>query len=137
MLDVLAYALLGLFLLMVPGFLFMLVLYPRLGSLDFWERMGGSLGLGVLLLIYVGFVVAKPGLKMLEAWPFIGAVSILCVVLGFLAYLRGGFGVITAYERAVFGFFRRFRPPKPPEQPQPPQPEERPEQPPEQRGEEN
>ena len=144
MLDVLAYVLLGLFLLMVPGFLFTLVLYPRKESLDFWERMGVSLGLGVLLLIYVGFAVAQPGLKLLEAGPFVGAVFGVCVVLFVLAYLRGGLGVLIAYERATMRIFRKFvprRPPKPPEpeQPQPPQPEQpqerAPEQPPEQKSE--
>lgn len=136
MIEVLAYALLGLFLIMVPGFLFTLVLYPRLGSMDFWERMGGSLALGVLLLIYVGFTVAR--LKRLEALPFVGVVSVLCVALGLVAYLRGGFEVITAYKRAAPDFFRklkraapdffrRFKPPKPPEPSQPKEPEAQPE----------
>ena len=129
MLDVIAYVLLGLFLLMVPGFLFTLVLYPRVGRLDFWGRMGLSLGLGVLLLIYVGFVVAQPGLKMLEAGPFVGVVLAVCVGLAFLAYLRGGFEVIIVYKRAATRIFQKFRPPKPPSPPPAPQPEQLPEQP--------
>lgn len=113
---------LGLFVLMVPGFLFSLVLYPRREGFDFWKRMGASLGLGVLLLVYVGFVLAQPGARMLEATPFIGAVLTACVVFTILAYLRGGFEVVTAYERAVMGTFRKLGPSKPPQQPPAPQP---------------
>ncbi|MDH5443552.1 MAG: hypothetical protein OEX16_04525, partial [Hadesarchaea archaeon] len=80
MLDVLAYVLFGLFLLMVPGFLFTLVLYPRRESLDFWQRMGVSLGLGVLVLIYLGFVLVQPSLKMLTLVPFVLAVFGVCLL---------------------------------------------------------
>lgn len=152
MLDVLVYVLFGLFLLMVPGFLFTLVLYPRRESLDFWERMGVSLGLGVLVLIYLGFVLAQPGVKMLTLVPFILAVLGVCLLFVFIAYWRGGLEVAIIYERALMrkisrlGYVRalmrkisRLRPPKPkpvppeekptpPEQPHPP--EERPAQPP-------
>jgi len=118
--------LLGLFVLMVPGFLFSLVLYPRREGFDFWKRMGASLGLGVLLLIYVGFVLAQPGARMLEAAPFIGAVLTACVVFAILAYLRGGFEVVTAYKRAAVGAFRKLGPSKPPQQPPAPQPPQQP-----------
>jgi len=155
MLDVLVYVLFGLFLLMVPGFLFTLVLYPRRESLDFWERMGVSLGLGVLVLIYLGFVLAQPGVKMLTLVPFILAVLGVCLLFVFIAYWRGGLEVAIIYERALMrkisrlGYVRalmrkisRLRPPKPkpvppeekptpPEQPPPPKelpapPEEKP-----------
>ncbi len=155
MLDVLVYVLFGLFLLMVPGFLFTLVLYPRRESLDFWERMGVSLGLGVLVLIYLGFVLAQPGVKMLTLVPFILAVLGVCLLFVFIAYWRGGLEVAIIYERAlvrkisrlryVRALMRkisRLRPPKPkpvppeekptpPEQPHPPEelpapPEEKP-----------
>lgn len=127
---------LGLFVLMVPGFLFSLVLYPRRGGLDFWKRMGVSLGLGVLLLIYVGFILAQPGIRMLEAIPFIGAVLAACVVFAIVAHLRGGFEVVTAYKRAAVGAFRKLGPSKPPEQPPAPKPEQVPEQVPEKSPEE-
>jgi len=119
MLDIIGYVLLGIFLLMVPGFLFSLVLYPKLGSLDFWARVGMSLGLGVMLLIYVGFFIAKPELRMLQFTPFVGVTVGLCVVLTILAYLRGGAEVVIAYTRAVVRFFRKFRTPKPPQTPAP------------------
>ena len=155
MLDVLVYVLFGLFLLMVPGFLFTLVLYPRRESLDFWERMGVSLGLGVLVLIYLGFVLAQPGVKMLTLVPFILAVLGVCLLFAFIAYWRGGLEVAIIYERALMRKISRLRyvralmrkisrlrPPKPkpvppeekptaPEQPHPPEelpapPEEKP-----------
>ncbi len=133
MLDVFVYALFGLFLLMVPGFLFTLVLYPRRESLDFWERMGVSLGLGVLVLIYLGFVLAQPGLKMLTLVPFVLAVFGVCLLFTLIAYWRGGLEIAIAYERALMQKISRLRPPKPAppeEKPTPPElpppPEERP-----------
>jgi len=148
MLEVPVYVLFGLFLLMVPGFLFTLVLYPRRESLDFWERMGVSFGLGVLVLIYLGFVLAQPGLKMLTLTPFVFAVFGTCLLFAFIAYWRGGLGVAIIYwrwlmqkisrlryARALMQKIRRLRPPKPkpvppeekPTQPKPPPPpEERP-----------
>jgi len=153
MLDVFAYVFLGLFLLMVPGFLFTLVLYPRREGLDFWERMGVSLGLGVLVLIYLGFVLAQPGLKMLNLAPFVLAVFGICPLFALIAYWRGGLRVIVAYKRALMQKVSKLGPPKPkpappekkpipPELPPPPKelpappeekpvpPEERPPQPP-------
>jgi len=148
MLEVPVYVLFGLFLLMVPGFLFTLVLYPRRESLDFWERMGVSFGLGVLVLIYLGFVLAQPGLKMLTLAPFVLAVFGACLLFAFIAYWRGGLGVAIIYgrwlmrkisrlryARALMQKIKRLRPPKPkpvppeekPTQPKPPPPpEERP-----------
>ncbi len=122
MLDVFAYVLFGLFLLMVPGFLFTLVLYPRRESLDFWERMGVSLGLGVLVLIYLGFVLAQPSLKMLTLVPFVLAVLGVCLLFALIAYWRGGLEVAIIYERALMRKLSRLRPPKP----KPVPPEEKP-----------
>ncbi|KUO39574.1 MAG: hypothetical protein AVW05_04280 [Hadesarchaea archaeon DG-33] len=113
MLDVLAYVLFGLFLLMVPGFLFTLVLYPRKESLDFWQRMGVSLGLGVLVLIYLGFVLAQPGLKMLTLAPFVLAVFGVCLLFALIAYWRGGLEVAIIYERALMRKISKLRQPKP------------------------
>jgi len=135
MLDVLAYVLLGLFFLMAPGFLFTLVLYPRRESLDFWGRMGVSLGLGVLVLIYLGFVLAQPGVKMLTLAPFILAVFGVCLLFALVAYWRGGLEVALIYGHALMRKISRLRPPKPKpvppeEKPTPPEPplppEERP-----------
>jgi len=146
MLDVLVYVLLGLFVLMTPGFLFTLVLYPRRESLDFWARMGMSLGLGVLVLIYLGFVLAQPGVKMLTLVPFVLAVFGTCLLFAFIAYWRGGLGVAIIYwrwlvrkisrlryARALMRKISRLRRPKPKpvppeEKPTPPEPPPQPEQ---------
>ncbi len=149
MLDVLAYVLFGLFILMAPGFLFTLVLYPRKESLDFWQRMGVSLGLGVLVLIYLGFVLAQPGLKMLTLAPFVLAVFGVCLLFALIAYWRGGLDVAIIYERALMRKISKLRQPKPkpvppeekpipPKLPPPPKepptpPEEKPAPPPEER----
>ena len=109
MLEVPVYVLLGLFLLMVPGFLFTLVLYPRRESLDFWGRMGVSLGLGVLVLIYLGFVLAQPGLKMLTLVPFVLAVFGVCLLFVFIAYWRGGLQVAIIYARALMRKISKLR----------------------------
>jgi len=122
MLDVLAYALFGLFLLMVPGFFFTLVLYPRKESLDFWQRIGVSLGLGVLVLIYLGFVLAQPSLKMLTLAPFVLAVFGVCLLFALIAYWRGGLEVAIIYARALMQKISKLRPPKP----KPVPPEEKP-----------
>jgi len=107
MLDIIGYVALGLFLLVVPGFLFSLVLYPKLESLDFWARVGVSLGLGALLLIYVGLFVARPELRMLQFAPFAGVTLALCVALAILAYVRGGAEVVVAYTRAAVRSLRK------------------------------
>jgi uncharacterized membrane protein len=121
MLDIIGYVLLGIFLLIIPGFLFSLVLYPKLENLDFWSRAGVSLGLGVILLIYVGFFIANPELRMLQPAPFIGVTLGLCVALAILAYLRGGAEVVLAYTRAVVRFFKS-KTSKPSQTPTPSQP---------------
>ncbi len=113
MLDVLAYVLFGLFVLMAPGFLFTLVLYPRKESFDFWQRMGASLGLGVIVLIYLGFVLAQPGLKMLALAPFVLAVFGVCLLFALIAYWRGGLDVLIIYERALMRKISKLRRPKP------------------------
>jgi uncharacterized membrane protein len=107
MFEIIGYVLLGLFLLLVPGFFFSLVLYPKSGDMDFWTRVGVSLGLGTLLLIYVGFFIAKPEMRMLQLAPFVGMTVGACAVLAILAYIRGGAEVVLTYARAVIRTFRR------------------------------
>ena len=119
-------------LIMAPGFLFSLVLYPKLGDFDFWARVGASFGLGILVAAYIGFAIARAG--MLQLVPFVGVDLTLCVVFAILAYFRGGFEVISAYTQAALKVLRKLRPPKPPKPPIP-QLEQPKEQPPEQKGE--
>lgn len=92
---------LGAFLLMVPGFLFSAILYPKPDGIDAWTRAGMSFGLGVMLLLYVGYFLAKPDLRLLEAAPFLGSVAGLCAVLAVIAYFRGGLGLIPLYARRL------------------------------------
>ena len=137
MLDVVGYVIMGLILLMVPGFLFSTVLYPKKESLDFWARMGVSLGLGAMLATIVGYAISLPGVSTLSLGPFVIATLIICVALGILTYLRGGFGVLDTYKSGFSKIFRRQKPqqelpakvseePKPatPEEPQTKTPEE-------------
>ncbi len=126
MLEEFGYIILGCFVLFVPGFFLTLVFFPKLGQLDFWARVGASVGLGVLALIYVGMVLARPGWGMLKLTPFLAAVVALSCVCAVLAYLRGGFKVLAAYKRVVTQKIGKLRPPKP----KPAPPEEMPIQPP-------
>ena len=125
--EAVLYSLLGLIVLFAPGFLLTLALYPKREQLDFWQRVAASVGLSVLVLIYVGFVLAQPGLRMLRSGPFLGAVFAVCVFFALLAYLRGGFEVLATYWRVVVPVLQRLKPPprpkvQPPEE-KPPQAE--------------
>jgi len=91
---------LGLFLLLVPGFLFSAVLYPK-PTLDAWTRAGMSLGLGIMLLLYVGYFLAKPELRLLDAYPFVLSVLGICAVLGVIAYFRGGLQLFAPHLRRL------------------------------------
>jgi uncharacterized membrane protein len=134
MIDAALYVILGVILLMVPGFLLSTVLYPRVDRFDFWTRMGASLGLGTMLAVIVGFSIAMPGISALSLVPFVEVTAVLCIAFAVLTYLRGGFKVVSAYRD---GFLRIVRPKGPPkheetvkaeEMPKPPEtkPEETP-----------
>ena len=110
MLEELGYIILGLLLLFVPGFLFTLVIYPRLDQLDFWERLAVSGGIGVLVLIYVGVLLARQEWRLLQAAPYIGTVVALCCVFAGVAYWRKGFNVPITYARTVLRVFRGQKP---------------------------
>jgi len=124
MLETLGYILLGLFMLFVPGFLLTLVFFPKPGSLDFWERVAVSLGLGVMVLIYIGVVLARPEWKTLSLVPFTEAVLILCGFFAVAAYLRKGYAVVAIYGRRVMRVIHKPRPPAPPPTQPPAQPTE-------------
>ena len=119
MLETLGYILLGLFMLFAPGFLLTLVLFPKPKNLDFWERVAVSLGLGVMVLFYIGVVLARPEWKLLSLVPFTEAVLILCGFCAVAAYLRGGMAVPAAYARTVMRVVRKPKPSAEPTQEQP------------------
>lgn len=124
MLQIVGYIILGMILVMVPGFLFSTVLYPKNENLDFWTRMGVSLGLGSMLAAFVGFSIAMPGIRSLSLEMFTIATLVVCIVLGILTYLRGGFTVLAAYRNRALKILRRQKAPlqqpptEPTEQPQ-------------------
>lgn len=84
------YIILGAITILVPGFFLSLLLYPKRDDLDFWERVGVSVGLGVLALILITVVLAQPGLKAMQARPFFGMVAALSVVCITISYWTGG-----------------------------------------------
>lgn len=87
-----------------PGFLASLTLFPRPGDLDFWKRMGVSFGLGLLVLVYLGFILAHQHLLLPR--PFLGYLLLSCGILGLIGFLRGGFEVVSYY----LGFLKLKRP---------------------------
>jgi outer membrane biosynthesis protein TonB len=119
MLETAAYILLGLFVIFGPGFLLSLVLFPKPGDFDFWQRVAVSFGLGVMLSIYIGAALSRPQIKALTLLPFTEGALILFGVFAVLAYLRGGMAVPAAYVRAVMRAARKPKPPTPPAQEQP------------------
>jgi len=99
----------GIFTVMIPGFLSSLIVFPQPSDLDFWKRVAVSFGLGILVLIYIGFALAHAGLLLIR--PFFASFLIACGILGFLAFVRGGFRVVSYYLH----YLPFFRPrPKPP-----------------------
>lgn len=119
MLEIVAYILLGLFVIFGPGFLLSLVLFPKPGDFDFWQRVAVSFGLGVMLSIYIGAVLSRPQFKALTLVPFTEGALILFGFFAVLAYLRGGMAVPAAYARAVMRAARKPKPPTPPAEEQP------------------
>lgn len=117
MLETVGYILLGLFLLLAPGFMLTLIFFPKVESLDFWKRMGLSLGFGVMALFYIGVVLSRPDWRMLRFEPFLVSVLILCGICAVVAYLRGGLAVPATYLRTVARAIHKPKPPAPPPAP--------------------
>lgn len=80
---------LGAFLLFIPGFLFTLALFPKRKDLTPLTRAAWSLGLGVVVALYVGVALARPDLKMLRLEPFLLAIAVFCAACAVVAYFRG------------------------------------------------
>ncbi|MBC7219728.1 MAG: hypothetical protein H5T49_06340 [Hadesarchaea archaeon] len=109
MLEAAGYVIIGLILVLVPGFLLSIVLYPKRENLDFWSRAGTSLGLGAMIAALVGYVISMPGLSVLSLGSFVMGTLIVCIILAIIAYLRGGFGVIFWYKTQILCKFRKQR----------------------------
>lgn len=95
MISELAYLLGGFLIILIPGFLFSITLYPQPRSLDFWERTGVSLGLGVLILLYEVSMLAR--LKSLTLQPFLLSVVVVSVFLSVGVFLRRGIRAMKEY----------------------------------------
>lgn len=89
MIGAILYGLLGLMILLLPGFLLSLVAYPKKDQLELSSRLMMSFGLGVLLQLYVGFFLARMGLLSLS--PFLLSSLLLCLGLGLVAWVRGAY----------------------------------------------
>ena len=76
------------FALFVPGFTLTLVLYPKPGKIDVWERAALSLGFSVLVLIYTGVIFAMPQIKMLSLVPITGTLAVFSIVCVLIGYMR-------------------------------------------------
>ena len=89
MLELVGAVFLGLFLLLIPGFLFSLALFPKRVDLTPLVRAAWSLGLGVVVALYAGVALARPELRMLGLEPFLLAIAVFCAACAAVAYLRG------------------------------------------------
>lgn len=89
MTETILYGLLGSVILLLPGFLLSLIVYPEKGQLDGPSRLMVSFGLGVLLQLYLGIFLAKLGL--LFFLPFFLSTLLLCFGLGLVAWMRGAY----------------------------------------------
>lgn len=88
MIGKIAYLLLGVVILFVPGFLLSFLVFPKKGSLDFWKRIATSIGLSALLDMLIITILAQPKLKALEFTPVVGSILIFCVACGAVIFLR-------------------------------------------------
>lgn len=83
------YVIPGFIAIFAPGFLLGLIFYPGRGDLDFWERVGVSIGLGALAMMFIAVILAQPNLKALRAGPFFGSVAVFSVACAIFTYWRG------------------------------------------------
>lgn len=98
MLETVGLVLAGLFIVLAPGFLFSVVLWPK-GTMDVWSRAGVSLSLGLMLLLYNAFAMAKMGSLTFPS-VFLTA-SALSIVLFIGSLERGGGELINGYVRGA------------------------------------
>jgi uncharacterized membrane protein len=89
------------FVLFVPGLTLTLVLYPKPGKVDVWERAALSLGFSVLVLIYTGVIFAMPQIKMLSLVPITGTLVVFSVVCVLIGYMRGAMALFKKPSAAT------------------------------------
>jgi len=81
-------ALAGCIAVIVPGLLFSLALFPERGSMDLQTRLASGAGLGLLLAVWMSYILARYHRLVLE--QFLGVMAAAGAALFVLAYLRGG-----------------------------------------------
>ncbi|MEM2192241.1 MAG: hypothetical protein QXG38_01340 [Candidatus Hadarchaeales archaeon] len=106
MLETIGYLLAGLFIVLVPGALFSIVLWPE-GSMDVWSRLGASVCLGFMLLLYTVWALAS--VRSLFFHTTFLAASGLSIGLFIISLLRGGGELIEAYARGAIRILRGAR----------------------------
>lgn len=81
------YALGGLFILFLPGAMFVLALYPRNGEIDGLERLALSIGLSLAIVPLVGLLLNYTpwGIRLA---PIMVALAIFAEVMAFVALVR-------------------------------------------------
>lgn len=93
------YVILGILVFFIPGYLLSLILYPGREDLDFWERIGTSVGLGALIVVLILTILAQPGIRALEFFPFLASIILFCAVCGFFITYRRGLDRLLEFLR--------------------------------------
>ncbi len=104
MLQEIVNVIIGLVLIMVPGFLLSVAIYPKKGSLDFWKRMGLSFGFGLMLIVMEGYLIAR--LDSLLTGTLFLATSVVTATLIVFVYLLKGIDLILSYVHGALGLVR-------------------------------
>jgi len=99
------YVLAGLMIIMIPGFLFSVALFPKANEMDFWKRMGTSLALGMMLVVYQVVVLAK--FKSMTTGPFLASVVVTTLGMSMAVYLRKGTETVRAYVYGALNLPKR------------------------------
>lgn len=82
------YLILGIILIFTPGFLLSFLLFSGERSLDVWERIATSVGLGAFVDMLIITGLAQPSLGALKLLPFVASVLVFCAACAVLLFLR-------------------------------------------------
>lgn len=106
MLVKILYVIFGFLLFFIPGYLLSHILYPNPKDLDFWERIGASIGLGALVITLIVVILAQPAFRALQLVPFLSAILLFCIACGLILIYKA---------RGITGLIKLFKRPKPQE----------------------
>lgn len=88
MFQEIAYLIIGIIILFVPGFLLSFILFSGSESLDFWERIATSVGLSAFVDMFIITILALKSFRALRLFPFVGSVLGFCAVCGGVIFFR-------------------------------------------------